>query len=498
MANQFIFASLLLVVSLVATAAESANTDLAGFTQQIAQHPGKSAVYVLDEGEEALMARAWLADHAQHSIKVQYFIWSKDNIGILAAESLLRAAERGVQVRVIVDDLLIDAPDRTLLALEKHPNVEIRIYNPKHSVGTRVSKRILNMLTDFRGFNQRMHDKTFIVDDMVLITGGRNMADEYFDYNQKYNFRDRDALVIGEVVKGAGESFDRFWEHPLSVPVEELYDGLGLMQKNIKVTDAEIQAIYQDMHAYANNPQNFSPQVRAMLEGIPLLFPVLSEKLVWCDAEFISDQPGKNDNQFSLGGGGKTTDALAQLIGSAQQQVTIQSPYLVLSRETQELFQKLRDRGVRIRINTNSLAATDNLQAFSGYQSQRKMLLKMGIEIYEYKANPEIQKIILKRYPELASISPTFAIHAKTLVVDSKVAYIGTFNLDPRSVNLNTEVGVIMRDERLARQIEENVVRDMQPENSWNAATDDPDRHNSLQKRSRIFFWRLMPIQALL
>jgi len=167
----------------------------------IAAHANQSGVYVLDKGEEALLARAWLADHAQKSIEVQYFIWSTDNIGILASESLLRAADRGVKVRVIVDDLLIDAPDKSLLALAKHPNIDIHIYNPQHSVGTPFHKRLLNIAVNFRGVNQRMHDKTFIVDGKIAITGGRNMAAEYFDYHHKYNFRDRDALLLGSVVK---------------------------------------------------------------------------------------------------------------------------------------------------------------------------------------------------------------------------------------------------------------------------------------------------------
>ena len=161
------------------------------------------------------MARAWLTDRAQETIEVQYFIWSTDNIGILASEALLRAAERGVKVRVIVDDLLIDAPDDSLIALAMHPNIEIKIYNPKHSVGTSLLQRIKYIFTDFRGVNQRMHDKTFVVDGKVAITGGRNMADEYFDYNHTYNFRDRDALVMGKVVKDIQQSFNLFWKSKL-------------------------------------------------------------------------------------------------------------------------------------------------------------------------------------------------------------------------------------------------------------------------------------------
>ena len=466
--------------------------------EQIAVHVGQSGVYVLDTGMEALVARAWLADHAQHSIEVQYFIWSTDNIGILASEALLRAADRGVQVRVIVDDLLIDAPDKALLALAKHPNIAIRIYNPKHSVGTPKHKWALNVVTDFRGMNQRMHDKTFVVDGKVGITGGRNMADEYFDYNHEYNFRDRDVLVLGEVVKPMQESFERFWGSELSVNVEDLYDGLGLMQKNVRVDDEEIKRIYKELHEYANSPDNFAPEVHAAIEAVPTSFARLTQELVWGDVKFISDNPGKNKNRISLGGGGMSTAALAKLVEGARDHMVIQSPYLVLSDKAMDLFKKAIARGVRVRINTNSLASTDNLQAFSGYRKQRETLLKMGLEIYEYKPDPEVQRQLMQQVVAKNAASPVFALHAKTMVVDSEIVYIGTFNVDPRSENLNTEVGVIVKNAGLARAVEAKIETDMQPGNSWNAASDQPDQYVPLAKRSKVRLWQSMPIKPLL
>ena len=199
-----VFAALMAACASTALAASDAH--MAFIDSQITANAGKSGVYVLDTGTEALLARAWLADHAEKSIEVQYFIWSTDNIGILAAEALLRAADRGVSVRVIVDDLLINAPDKSLLALARHPKIDIRIYNPQSSVGVPLHKRLLNVLTDFRGVNQRMHDKTFVVDGKIAITGGRNMAAEYFDYNHEYNFRDRDACCWAKRSKPCGRA----------------------------------------------------------------------------------------------------------------------------------------------------------------------------------------------------------------------------------------------------------------------------------------------------
>ncbi len=465
---------------------------------QIVAHAEQSGVYVLDTGTEALLARAWLADHARHSIEVQYFIWSTDNIGILATEALLRAADRGVRVRVIVDDLLIDAPDKTLLALARHPYIDIRIYNPKNSVGIPAHKRVLNVVSDFRGVNQRMHDKTFIVDGKVAITGGRNMADEYYDYNNEYNFRDRDALLLGDVVKAMQASFEKFWDSDLCVKVEELYNGIGLMQKHVRVDDDDIKRVYSDLHNYAKSPDNFSPEVRAAIDAAPAAFARLAQQVVWGKVVFISDRPGKNDRRLHLGGGGTTTTALAQLVETARDHIVIQSPYLVLSDQAMALFQKTTARGVRVRISTNSLASTDNLQAFSGYRNQRKKLLKMGLAIYEYKPDPEVQRYLMQRLSVMQDKPPVFAIHAKTLVVDSKIVYIGTFNFDPRSENLNTEVGVIIHNEALARTVEAAIETDMQTGNSWNAASDQPDQYVPFTKRTRIRFWQLMPIKPLL
>jgi cardiolipin synthase C len=465
---------------------------------QIAANAGKTGVYVLDTGAEALLARAWLVDQAQQSIEVQYFIWSSDNIGILAAEALLRAADRGVRVRVIVDDLLIDAPDKSLLALARHPKIDIRIYNPKTSVGVPLQTRLLNAVTDFRGTNQRMHDKTLVVDGKIAITGGRNMAAEYFGHNHEYNFRDRDALLLGAVVEAMQAHFETFWGSELSVPVETLYDGLGLMQKNVRVNDDQIKRVYLELHAYARSPQNFDAEIRAAIDATPTSFERLAQQMRWTEVEFISDRPGKNDNRSSLGGGGQTSSALARLLQGAQQRVVIQSPYLVPSAEAVALLRQVRERGVVVCISTNSLASTDNLPAFSGYRNQREQLLAMGLQIYEYRPAPQVQQQLVQRLSAASRSAPVFALHAKTMVIDSKTVYIGTFNFDPRSENLNTEVGVIIHDEALARAVEASIETDMAPGNSWNAATDDPDQLASPVKRSKVRVYQTLPIKPVL
>lgn len=471
-------------------------------TQAIAAHcdsclssmQSRTGVYVLEKGEEALIGRAWLAQHATASIDIQYFIWSTDNIGILAAEQLLRAAERGVAVRVLVDDFLIDAKDQTLLLLAAHPKVEIRIYNPNVTVGVGFWQRLKNAVTGFRAINQRMHDKTAIFDGVAGITGGRNMADEYFDYDQEYNFRDRDVLLLGRAVKDMQDNFNEFWTSDLAVPVEYI-----LKDAESAVSTADVQVRYRDLHTYADDPRNFEPEVRDAIIGVAGYFPDLLRAMSWEYVVFLSDVPGKNSGESGLGGGGVTTNRLINAVRDSRRSVLIQSPYLIVPDGGIELFRDLVSRGVRIRISTNSLASTDNIQAFSGYQGQRRDLLDAGVEIYEFMDEPNIRTELIDRYPRIAANDPTFAIHAKSMVIDDETVFVGTFNLDPRSANLNTEVGMLVVSPELARQVTASIERDMQPGNSWPITADfNPDFVVSRTKRFKTWINRLLPMEPVL
>jgi len=454
----------------------------------------KTGVYVLEKGEESLIGRAWLTQHAATSIDVQYFIWSTDNIGVLAAEQLLTAAERGVAVRVIVDDFLIDAADKTLLLLAAHPNVQIRIYNPNVTVGVGLWQRLKNAVTGFREINQRMHDKTAIFDGVAGITGGRNMADEYFDFDKEYNFRDRDVLLLGTAVVDMSENFNEFWTSDVAVAVE------AILAKD--ATDISIQEAarhVQNLHDYANDPVNFEPQVRAAIEAADEYFPILLQTMSWEDVHFLSDVPGKNDGESGLGGGGETTRQLFDAVRNAKTSVLIQSPYLILPEGGIELLAELTARDVRVRISTNSLASTDNIQAFSGYQSQRADLLDAGVELYEFMDTPSISKELIDRLPRIVENDPIFALHAKSMVIDDKILFIGTFNLDPRSANLNTEVGMLVESVELAQQVTASIERDMAPGNSWQTTEDfNPDFVVGRGKRFRTWFNRLLPLEPVL
>ncbi len=482
---------LLAVLALPASAAEGPDPRFwPAFGRLLSSHRGQSGLYSLEKGEESLLARAYLSRQARKSIDVQYFIWSADNVGVLAAEALLSAAERGAKVRVLVDDFLLDAGSSDLAALDAHANVEIRVYNPKHRVGVSTPRRLWNLATGFRDANQRMHDKVFLVDGAVGIVGGRNVADEYYDYDAAYNFRDRDLLLMGPVAAEADAHFERFWASPLSVPVA------GLL-KGPEPSSEDLRAAWATLHAYASDPANVEPGVRAALDRLPIRFDALLKELVWTkEASFVGDLPGKNEGR-ALGGGGRSTEALRAAVAGAGKRVVIQSPYLVLSDEGLRFFAELAKR-VEVRIVTNSFASTDNLAAYSGYRRIRAKLLASGVKVYEFKAHPAVYREVLERHASFGTKPPVFAIHAKTAVVDGELAFVGTFNLDPRSANLNTEVGVFARSPALAARIEAAIERDMLPENSWDAASGEGDAGQPLGKRLKLLLLGLLPLQPVL
>lgn len=484
------------------------------------QYEAKTGIYVLEKGEEALVSRAWLVDNAKHSIDVQYFIWSTDNIGTLAAAALLRAANRGVHVRVIIDDLLVEVTNDVLFALAIHPNINIKIYNPNFNIGTSFLGKILNTTLNFRGINQRMHNKVIIIDKQALITGGRNMADEYYDFNHEYNFRDRDVLVLGEATKSAVTSFSDFWQSKFVEPVEELInnpnenkverlsiddwgdeyhkDDNDIKHQVNNITINKALEMYQFLEEYELDKSNFIPEMRVKINDINRQFKNIIEQMHWVKADFISDIPGKNNKSFTLGGGSRITSALESTIKSAKQSITIQTPYLVMSTEAWELLHDSVRRGVSVRIVTNSLSSTDNLAAYSGYARQRNRLLKSGIEIFEFKPDAKIRMDIINRYNDIKDKAPIFAIHAKSMVIDGEKAFIGSFNFDPRSENLNTEAGIFIEDNILAKELETAIEIDMLPENSWNVMVDGHSHNSSILKRTKVLFLKLVPMNAIL
>ncbi|MFS4494643.1 phospholipase D family protein [Maribacter sp. 2308TA10-17] len=454
----------------------------------------KTGVYVLEDGGGAMITRAWLTEYAEQTIDIQYFIFSMDNVGLIACDYLVRAADRGVKVRLLVDDIMVDADLQDILTLDSHENISIKVYNPGVNLGKNIFDKLGKLATDFRSFNQRMHNKTFVVDGKVVITGGRNIADEYFDYDHEYNFRDRDVLLLGKETKKVNTSFQKFWNSDLSVNVGDLIDELP-----DNITD---ENRFDKLHEYACNPENFWPQVREKIKNLPAAFPAIKESgsLVWVDdVEFTSDEPGKNDGNSGLGGGGISTSKLIRLVKNAKTSIEIQSPYLITSELSRQLFQEATDRGVKIRILTNSLASTDNLEAFSGYQKDRKALLKTGVRIFEFRPDAAERKRIMTGELQAAiDYQPIFGLHSKSMVVDGKTTVIGTFNLDPRSANLNTECLAIIHSEEITASVLKGIEEEFKPENAWETTLEfNPDSEVSNVKRVKTWTRKILPKDIL-
>lgn len=423
-----------------------------------AHHRGRSGFLLLDKGESSLLWRGALAEAAERTIDAQYYIWSDDNVGTIAAERLLDAAARGVRVRVLVDDFFQLTDPRHLAFLDAHPNVEVRLYNPAAARSPSMLVRVLSAYGDFARHNRRMHNKVYVVDNSLAIIGGRNVADEYFDMHAEFNFRDRDLLVAGPIVPQISESFDLYWNSIWSVPVSEIIAH--------DESAAERQAWYDGLRAYAADPVNFPDRFHPALAETRRRLAGVAEELIWARARLFYDLPGKNEDLARLDAYGLSGEALTQAALATRRELLAQTPYLVLLPGTFEVVDMLRERGVSIRVLTNSLASTDGVPPFSCYARQRQELLRRGVELYEMRPDGASQQLLMERLA-LAETRPRWSLHAKTAVFDREKVYVGSFNMDPRSTHLNTEIGVLIESPELAEQIAAIIEDEFSLENSW-------------------------------
>ena len=397
-------------------------------------HPGQSGFRPLQDGVEAMVARMILADAATRSLDVQYYIWHDDLTGRLFADALLRAADRGVRVRVLVDDVGTKANDNKLLALDSHPNIEIRLFNP---VASRVF-RGLGMLTDFTRVNRRMHNKSFVADNQRAVLGGRNIGDEYFDASGDVAFSDLDVLMLGPVVGEVSKAFDDFWNSPVSVPVG------ALTGRTATVTG--LDALRGELAAYVDAQRDgaYVSYARSQAASALAAGPA---GMYWGQAVLLVDDPAKVNlpPEDTLG------DVLPQLrrVGiQVRDEMLIVSPYFVPGDAGVAAMAAMVKRGVRVTVLTNSLAASDVGAVHAGYERYRLPMLEAGVRLYEMKPAAIDQARVKDNDSRLGSSRAS--LHAKTYLFDRRAVFIGSLNLDPRSVQLNTEIGVVCVNEQLA------------------------------------------------
>ncbi|OYU96977.1 MAG: phospholipase D family protein [Bacteroidetes bacterium B1(2017)] len=449
----------------------------------------QTGVFVLEDGGTSMMARAWFSEYAEKTIDVQYFIFSTDNVGLIACDYLVRAADRGVKVRILIDDIMVDAGIHEILTLNSHPNIDIKVYNPGTNLGKNLAQKLTRFATDFNRANQRMHNKTFTVDGKIVITGGRNIADEYFDYDHEYNFRDRDVLFLGKEVSKVQSSFNTFWQSNLSVDVTEL-----VSEKENTFTDSNR---FERLHQYACNPNNFWPQVRERINNMPQTIQKLHENgaITWVDSiSFVTDLPGKKiDSSTTVFS--QSTRSLIELVMKAKKSVFIQSPYLIVTDVGLNLLKNAIKRSVEVKILTNSMSSTDNMEAFSGYQRCRKQLLEAGVQIYEFKPDAAIRyKVMTGALQEKMNFTPIFGLHAKSMVIDGNISVIGTFNFDPRSAYYNTECVTIVHSNKVAQGVLKGMEEEIKPENAWHTTLSyNPDALATKSKRTNAYIKKIVP-----
>jgi len=444
-------------------------------------------IYILDIGDAALLSRIHLIRAAQKTIDIQTFIWTNDETGRYFAYELLQAAKRGVKVRIMVDRWKSnEVTDLVAFMSTAHENMEIRTYNPPaNQVDPSVFRLLPEIALKFKKVNQRMHNKTFIIDNRIAMTGGRNYENDYYDRGVTRNFKDRDVLVIGPVVNVITESFNDYWDFDLSIFSKDLTDvGALIRTGHFEHFDTResfrLGNLFKDTDILASDNRHIKEVF------VDRAFPVKKVK-------FVFDKPGKNDSN-GLTGSGRATVELAKILFEAQESIIAQTPYLVLDKMTVEGVRKLRRKNpdVDILISSNSLAATDNIYAYSFSYKQKKLFVEnLRFRIFELKPVPDDIIEMMPRYAltngnghrtdagavdslsqekemnTMESPEKHLCIHAKSFVVDDRIAWIGSFNLDPRSVHLNTEVGLVIWDEAVAKAMKATILRDTASQNSW-------------------------------
>jgi putative cardiolipin synthase len=444
----------------VAAIAASGGTELDRLIEPAEQrHPGKSAFHLVREGTEAFVLRERTARLAGRSLDVQTYIWHEDLTGSFLAFRLLEAADRGVQVRVLVDDMDARRNSYALEGLDAHPDIEVRLFNPFRSRSGKVSF-VLEFAGNFGRANRRMHNKSWIADNRIAIVGGRNLGDEYFGASDAINFVDLDFAMIGPVVREASAAFDRYWNSAAAYPVSMLVPETG-QPAALEALRARIEPFVAEAKAsrYAGVLANDGALAQLVAGPVPLEWT--------SNARFVADDPEK---VLGKGGGPAGSQVLALLrpaVDGAQRDLTVISPYFVPGKLGTEKLVERAAAGASVRILTNSLAASDVAAVYGGYAKGRKPLLKGGVQLWELKPVPGSS--------ENRSLfgSSGASLHTKALVIDDAITFVGSYNIDPRSAALNTEQGVFVESKAIASQVAAIFAAQTTGERAWSVSIKD-------------------------
>jgi putative cardiolipin synthase len=432
------------------------------FADAAREHGGNSGFRMLAVGVDGFLTRVQMVNAAEKTLDLQYFIFRADETGQLITEAALRAADRGVRVRVLIDDGDTIAGDDQLVALDAHPQIEVRIFNPFAYRGHIRSFRALEFMLSNARLDYRMHNKLMVVDNSIALIGGRNISDQYFQVDPKLQVADDDVFAAGPIVNELSATFDDFWNSAIAIPVRALAER--------KISDATLAAYRKKLDEHrpqaAADGTDYASRVAA---GEPL-HGMLSGglPLVWAHAQLVYDSPEKK--RVEKGGmvGRLMHRPVAKTVAAAQSELLMVTPYLIPGEEGMQLFGDLRKRNVRVRVLTNSLESSNVLAAHSGYMHYRLPLLNEGVELYEVRsllgnARGSGETATMTRFGK-------YSLHAKLFVFDRQRLYIGSMNFDQRSMHLNTEIGLIIDSPELAQQTATRFEAMVSPPNSYTLA----------------------------
>jgi putative cardiolipin synthase len=421
----------------------------APFWQRVTAHETDDWFYLLNESEEALDWRLRAIDSAQVSIDMETFLWKPDSAGYQVLAQLLAAADRGVRVRMMLDDSFTMHEDLMLHAVDEHPNIEVRIYNPFRHRSDNVALRQLFNLGEFARTNHRMHNKALVVDGRAAIVGGRNLADEYFGRHAEMNFRDMEVITVGTSVALIIEHFDRFWNSGWAFPVSDI---VAVDSADPGLADIRLRLA-----------EHVQPVPAAAAKQLIAAWTELAARASPGFAEFSFDYPPGPDPGEPQEQHDPLAFELYRVLEAAREEIILVTAYLVPTPELEAYVEAAEARGVRVRILTNSLRSNNHLAAHAAYRGHVERLVDHGADLHEVRA----QAVDRHRYMRLPVDDKKLGLHAKLLLVDDDVAFIGSANLDPRSLNINTEVGLIIRSRELNAALRERLEIDFHPRNAW-------------------------------
>lgn len=429
--------------------ADPENTALGqAFLSDVVVHAGRSGFVPIVAGANAYRLRAAMAGLARHTLDLQYYIWEDDLTGRMMLRDVMKAAERGVRVRLLLDDVHTEGETVVFSRVDRHPMIEVRLFNPF----ARRDARMIGWLLDGARLNHRMHNKVMVADNAIAVTGGRNIGDHYFAVDELSNFRDLDLLAVGPVVQDLSSMFDLYWNSGWSYPVSVI-DPNTYTKADARQLADELHSMLQQREPPFTLDRN-ADAMRARLASYRNDFS-------WGRAYTIFDDPAKLEGDHVAGRG--VAEVLFDTLDEVERELLIETAYFIPGERGVERLGKLVDRGVDVTVLTNSLATNDVLAAHAGYMDYRKGLLEAGVGLHELRPDA----IAVDQHLTALASGSKAALHTKALVYDRHAVFVGSFNLDPRSLVINTEMGVLVESPELARKIADIIRTGLRPENSY-------------------------------